>query len=285
MTILIPFVVEQDSFFPCILCSSDKAGGDDLGAGDRRTDDYGGGTQLEGGMDFVGLCDVAFYEHRDCQIGQDGLNERQRDGALVGGLGGVTVEGRGDGIGSGLLGGEGVLEGGDVGENGAVEFAVDTRDQLGPGFSGGEAPSGAVEGDDICSCFADGFGGAEVGCDVDLAVSVVGLDDADDGKLRDSTEGSDARHPFGTKAASSAAKNRGCDAGQRIEIVQRVALGGLAGDDDASAKRLDGRVSRGIRDRRHVETFLMLPLRCREQLIALSCRCLLLVKSRYRGLS
>jgi hypothetical protein len=57
---------------------------------------------------------VAFYEHRDCQVGHDGLDERPGDGADVGGLGGVAVEGSGDGVGSGAFGGEGVFEGGDV---------------------------------------------------------------------------------------------------------------------------------------------------------------------------
>ncbi len=98
-----------------------------------------------------------------------------------GGFGGVAVEGGGDGVGSGALGGEGVFEGGDVGEDGAVELGVDAGDELGPGFGGGEAAGGAVEGDDVGSCVADGFGGAEVWGDVDVAVGVVGLDDADDG--------------------------------------------------------------------------------------------------------
>ena len=123
----------------------------------------------------------------------DGLDERPGDGADVGGLGGVAVEGGGDGVGSGAFGGEGVLEGGDVGEDGAVERGVDAADEFGPGFGGGEAASGAVEGDDVCSGVADGLGGSEVGGDVNVAVGVAGLDDADDGELRD-----------GRKAAMSA---------------------------------------------------------------------------------
>ncbi len=61
---------------------------------------------------------MALREHRDCQVGDDGLDERPGDGAEVGGLCGVAVEGGGDGVGSGAFGGTGVFEGGDVGEDG-----------------------------------------------------------------------------------------------------------------------------------------------------------------------
>ncbi len=52
-----------------------EAGGDGLWAGDGRADHYGGGTQVEGGTHLVRVGDVAFYEHRDCQAGDDGLDE------------------------------------------------------------------------------------------------------------------------------------------------------------------------------------------------------------------
>ena len=55
---------------------------------------------------------------------------------MVSGLGGVAVEGGGDSIGSGAFGGESVFEGGDIGEDWAVELGVDAADQLGPGFGG-----------------------------------------------------------------------------------------------------------------------------------------------------
>ena len=109
--------------------------------------------------DLVGVVDVAFCEHRDCQAGDDGLDKRPGDGADAGGFGGVAVESGGDSVGSGAFGGKGVFEGGDVGEDGPVEFGVDTADEFGPGFGGGEAASGAVQGDDVCSCVADGLGG------------------------------------------------------------------------------------------------------------------------------
>ena len=48
---------------------------------------------------------------------------------------------------------------------------------------------------------------SEVGRDVDIAVCVVGLEDADDGELREVAEGGDARDPFGTETTCSAAQN------------------------------------------------------------------------------
>ena len=123
----------------------------------------------------------------------------------VGCLCGVAVERSGDCVGSGALGGEGVIEGGDVGEDRAVEFGVDAVDQFGPGFGGGKAASGAVEGDDVCSCVVTSLGGAEVGSDVDVTVGVVGLDEADDGEFRDGAEGGDAFDAFGAEAACAAA--------------------------------------------------------------------------------
>jgi hypothetical protein len=42
----------------CDLC---EAGGDGLWAGDRRTDDYGGGAQVKGPAYLLGIDDVTFY--------------------------------------------------------------------------------------------------------------------------------------------------------------------------------------------------------------------------------
>ena len=95
------------------------------------------------------MSDVAFHEHGDCQAGDDGLDERPGDGALISGLGGVAVERCGDSVGSGALGCKGILEGGDVGKDGAVEFGMDTGDEFRPGFGCDEATSGAVQGDDV----------------------------------------------------------------------------------------------------------------------------------------
>lgn len=153
----------------------------------------------------MGVGDVAFHQHWDCQVCDERLDERPGHGAYVGGLGGVAVERGGDGVGTGALGCQGVFECSDVGENWAVEFGVDAGDEFGPGFGGGEAAGGTVECDDVCSGVADGSGGLEVRGDVDVAVCVVGLDDADDGELRDGSEGGDARDAFCTETSCSAA--------------------------------------------------------------------------------
>ena len=148
-------------------------------------------------MHFVGMSDVAFYEHRDRQMRQDGLEERPGRLAAACGFGSVPVESGGDCVGSSAFGGLGIFESGNIGEDRTVEFGVDAGDEFGPGLGGGKTASGAVQGNDVRSCIGNGLGGVEVWCDVDVAVCVVGLDDADDRELRQFAEGGDPRNPFG----------------------------------------------------------------------------------------
>src|ERR1700730_15915032 len=119
MTILIFPTIEQRLRFRLILHDFYEAGGDGTGTGDRGTNHNGGGTQVQGPAYVPGVSDVAFYEYRDCQARDEGLDERPGDGAEVGGLAGVAVKGGGNGVGSGAFGGEGVFESGEVGEDGA----------------------------------------------------------------------------------------------------------------------------------------------------------------------
>jgi hypothetical protein len=172
----------------------------------------------------------------------EGFDEGPRRGMVVGSIGGVAVESGCDGIRSGLLGGEGVFESGDVGKDWAVEFGVDAADEFWPGFSGGEATRGAVQGDDVSSGVADGFGGEEVGGDVDIAVLVAGLDETDDRELRELKEGGDTGDAFSAKASGSAAENRGCDTRQGVEVIKWIAFRCLTRNDEAPAKCLKGRV-------------------------------------------
>jgi len=223
-----------------------KSVSDALGAGNGRTYYDGGGTKSEGVQGLRGVSDVAFQEYGYCQVCHEGLEERPGRGANAGGLGGVAVEGGRDGVGSGTLGGEGVLEGGDVGEDWSVELGVDSGYEFGPGFGSGEAARGTVEGDDVSSGVADGLGGIEVRSYVDVSVGVVGLDDTDDWELGQRAEGCDAGCTFGAETTCSAAENRGCDSGECVEIVQRIAFRGLTGDDDAAAKLLEWRVEGGV---------------------------------------
>jgi hypothetical protein len=165
------------------------------------------GSQVEGVAYLVGVGDVAFYDDRYVKSGKEGLKERPRGFVDGGGVGGVAAKGCGDGVGSGAFGGEGVFEGGDVGEDGKVEFGVDAGNECGEGFGFGEAAERAVEGDDVSACFGDGFGGGEVRGDVDIAVGIEGLGDADDWQRCEGAEGGDARGTFGSETACSAAKD------------------------------------------------------------------------------
>jgi hypothetical protein len=92
-----------------------ESASDALGAGNGRADNDGGGTQGQGMQGLSGVCDVAFKEDGDRHVCHQGLEERPGRGANAGSLGGVAVKGGCDGISSGVLGGEGVFEGGDIG--------------------------------------------------------------------------------------------------------------------------------------------------------------------------
>ena len=186
-----------------------------------------------------GMGDVPFLEDGYCQVRHEGLEEGPGRGANAGSLRGVAVEGGCDGVYSGTLGGEGVFEGGDVGEDWTVELGVDSGDQFSPGFGSGEPARCAVEGDDVSSGVTDGLGGTEVGSYVDVSVGVEGLDDTYDGQLRQRAEGCDAGCALSAETTSSAAQNRGCDSGERVEIIQRIAFVCLTGDDDAAVKLLE----------------------------------------------
>lgn len=176
-------------------------------AGDGRADDDGVGSEVEGVAYLVGIGDVAFHDDRYVKSGQEGLEERPGGFVDGGGVGGVAAEGCGDGVGAGAFGGEGIFEGGDVGEDGTVKLGVDSGDERGEGFGFGEAAERAVEGDDVSACFGDGFGGGEVGGNVDFAAGIVALGDADDWKCCDGAEGGDACRSFGAETACSAAKD------------------------------------------------------------------------------
>jgi hypothetical protein len=64
--------------------------------------------------------------------------------------------------------------------------------------------------------------------------------------LRQGAEGCDAGYAFGAKTTCSTAQNRGCDSGECIEIVKRIAFIGLTGDDDSATKLLEWRVEGGV---------------------------------------
>src|SRR5580704_19208875 len=128
MTILIFPTVEQRLRLRRILHDLYEAGSDRTRTGDRGANHNRGGPQVQGTAYVPGVGDVTLYERRDGQVGDDGLDERPGDGAEVGGLGGVAVEGGGNGVGSGAFGSESIFEGGDVGENGAIELGVDAAD-------------------------------------------------------------------------------------------------------------------------------------------------------------
>ena len=97
-----------------------------------------------------------------------------------------------------------------------MELGVDSGDEFDPRFGSDETARGAIDGDDVGSGVADGFGGREVWGDVDVAVGVVGLGDADDREIGLGSESGNTRSTFGTKTACPSAKDGGGHAGEGI---------------------------------------------------------------------
>jgi hypothetical protein len=208
-------------------------------------------AEVERLADLLRLCDVSLDDDRNCELGYEGLDERPRRRADAGGVGGIAAEGGGYDVGAGALCGESVVDGGDIGTDEAAEFCMDAADDLGPGLWFGEAATGAVESDDVCAGMTERLGGLEVRSDVDIAVGVAGLGEADDGEIGLGSEGGDARNAFRTETARSSAKDREGHAGEGVEVIERVAFGCLAGDDESAAKGLEDRIGTGGLAYRH----------------------------------
>jgi hypothetical protein len=213
--------------------------GDGLWARDRRTYDDAVRAEIERFANLLRLCDVSLDDDRNCELGYEGLDERPGRRANAGGVGGVAAEGGGYDVGTGALSGESVVDGGDIGTGGTAEFGMDAADDLRPRLGLGQTAVSAVESNDVGACVTDGLGGLEVRSNVNVAVGVVGLGDANDGKIGLGSEGGDARNAFGTETASPSAKDRGGHAGEGVEMIERVTIRCLAGNDEFAAEGLE----------------------------------------------
>ncbi len=179
----------------------------------------------------------------NCELGYEGLNERPGRCANAGGVSGIAAECGGYDIGPGALCGESIVDGSDIRTDGPTEFGMKAADDLGPRLGFGQATVSAVESNDIGTRTANGEGRLEVWSNVDIAVRVDGLGDADDGKIGLGPEGGDPRNALGAKSACSSAKDRGCQTSKGIEVIEWVSGRCLAGDDKPAAKGRDYGVS------------------------------------------
>jgi hypothetical protein len=195
-------------------------------------------AEVERFADLLRLRDVSLDDNRKCEFGYEGLDESPRRRVAACCVGSIAIEGGGYEVGSGALCGESIVEGGDIGTDWSGEFGMDATDDLGPGLRFGETTPGAVESNDIGACVTDGLGGLEVRRNEDVAVGIVGLDDADDGEIGLGSKGSNARNTFGTETACSAPKNRSGHASESVEVIEWISSGCLTGDDEPAAKRL-----------------------------------------------
>ena len=196
-------------------------------------------AKIERFADFLGLCNVSLDDDRDVELGHERLDESPGRRTNAGSIGGVSAESSSYDVGAGTLRGDSVSDGGDIGAGGAAEFSMNATDDFGPGLRFDQPAVSAVESDDVGAGVADGLGRLEVRSDVDIAVSVVGLGDADDGQISQGTERCDAWNAFGTETTGSSAKNRSGHASEGVEVIERVSCRCLTGDDELAAERLE----------------------------------------------
>jgi hypothetical protein len=152
--------------------------------------------------------------------------------------------------------GESIVDGSDIGTDGPTEVGMNAADDLGPRFGFGQATVSAIESDDVGARTTNGEGRLEVRSNVDIAVRVEGLGDADDGKIGLGPEGGDARSALGAKSACSSTKDRGGHTDEGIEMIEWVSGRCLAGDDNPAAKGRDYGVSGVGLSYRHDRVFL-----------------------------
>ena len=136
-----------------------------------------------------------------------------------------------------------------------------------------QPPYRAIQSNNIGPRDTDRFGRPKVRRNMNLAVRVEALHNPDNRQLGDSTKSLNPFGPFCPQPSGPTAQNRSSHPHKRPQIIKWISLRGLAGDDETSAKCLDRRVERGVREWRHVETFLVcsrLLRRRRKQLICLA---------------
>lgn len=214
----------------------EEASGDGLRACDGGAYDYGEGSGVEGLADLVGLRDVTFDDDWEADGCGELFHQVPVDGACSGGLWRESIEGGGYGIGSLGFGGKSFVEGGDVGEYGLLQLGVDAVDELRPGLCLGMACNGAVEGDDVGSGFSEGFCGGEVGGDGGF-VSEFALLDAEDGERGFAAKSGYVVSAVGAEARGSATEDGDGNAGEGVEVIERIAGGCLAGNDESIFER------------------------------------------------
>lgn len=202
-------------------------------------------AEIERFADLIRMSDVPLGYDRDAEPGDEGFDEKPGGRADAGGIGGVAAECCSYGVGTGCLCGESILYRSDVGAGRATEFGVNAADDAGPGLWFGETAAGAVESDDVGARFADGAGSLEVRSDVDVAAGVEGLGKTDDRKIGLGAKGGNARNAFGAESTCSSTKSGDSHAGEGVEVVERVALGCLAGDDESATDGFENRTGSG----------------------------------------
>jgi hypothetical protein len=149
--------------------------------------------------------------------------------------GSISSQRGGDRVGPGSDGLPCLRGSGDVGKYGQIELAADAPYKHRPRFAKRGLSVSAVDRDDRGSGGRHGLSSCEIGSDEDLIV-VVAFADADDRLVGELAKGANTLGPLGTQAMGPAAQDAGGDPAERSGVVERIALGRLAGNDQTVTK-------------------------------------------------
>lgn len=179
-----------------------------------------------------GATDMAFQKNRDFHACKHSGQHVPIDGVSPRCFGGVAVQRGGDNVRAGGFGGLGFGERGDVGAYGPAEFGMNACKEGGPGLVRTEPAVRAIERNDVGPGLAHGVCGGKIRGDVDVPRGVPQLHKA---KNREGGKGAKRSHTlraFRAQPACAPKQNGGGNSAQRVEIVERIAGRGLAGDDE-----------------------------------------------------
>src|SRR5579871_561599 len=173
---------------------------------------------------------VSFEDDRNLQADNELLQQRPADSPITSSFRGISIKSGRDCIGSGTFCCNCVFYGRDVRADRATQIAVNTADQFGPWLRFKEAPTSAIESDEIRAGVTDSLCRFEVRCDVNVTVRIVRFNDSYNREIGHRPKGSYALGAFSPEATCSTTDDGGRHSGERVDMIERIVLSSLAGD-------------------------------------------------------
>lgn len=190
-------------------------------------------TGLQGSADLFRLLHMTFQDDWNPEPAEKTLDQRPGDGASTFRIGGISIQGRGDSVCSSVLSGESILKRGNIREDWPPQFLMNTRNDLCPWFGLGKATLRAIQRDDVRTGITDLSCGLEIGGNVNPAVSVLPLVQANDRKICLRPKRGYPFSTFGPQPTGAALQNGDGDTREGLCIIQWIAMRSLARNHQA----------------------------------------------------